>query len=421
MNRAVFFDHVRPLFGNRMTQAQVAGVGLILDEGAARGITDNRKVAYALATAFHETGRRMQPVREGFAKSSEAAVRYLESNWAKGRLKSVKTPYWRPDADGKAWFGRGLVQITHKRNYALLGPLVGVDLLADPELACDPLVSVKILYEGMFRAVSLKGDFTGRSVEEFIDGPKCDYVGARKCVNGTDQARKIAGYAEKFETALNAASQSGEDVEMNNAVAEVVKSIGFGKRGRTVSPVPITNMPIRSGKEVVEKVQRELTRLKYHEVGTIDGIEGKRTESAIDAFRGDNRLPKTGKIDDALIVALAKAKPRKIPDERANATAQDIKDRAPIVREGLAGQIISGGTAAIGGGAAAIPAIEQYIERGEQVAGQVERVGGMLDTLSMISTYALPVIVVIGGGAAFIYFGRIVWRRVRMHQEGELA
>ena len=94
------------------------------------------------------------------------------------------------------------MQLTHEANYVAMGKLLGVDLAGDPDRALDPAISARILIEGVTRGASLKGDFTGRALEDFIAGDRCDYVGARRTVNGTDRAKDIAGYAERCEAAL---------------------------------------------------------------------------------------------------------------------------------------------------------------------------------------------------------------------------
>ena len=66
MNRATFFDNIRPFFG-KLSQAQVLGMEGIIDAFEEVGDGKPETLAYALATAYHETGRRMVPVREGFA------------------------------------------------------------------------------------------------------------------------------------------------------------------------------------------------------------------------------------------------------------------------------------------------------------------------------------------------------------------
>ncbi|AWN35701.1 glycoside hydrolase family 19 protein [Methylobacterium radiodurans] len=199
LDRARFFASIRPLFGT-LSLAQVAGIERLLDAFLAYAfLLDRRHLAYILATSFHETGQRMQPVREGFATSTADAIARLDRAFAAGRLKSVKTPYWRA-----GWFGRGDVQLTHEANYRAMGALIGLDLAGNPDLALDPAISARILIEGVTRGASTRGDFTGRALEDFIAGARCDYEGARRTVNGTDRAADIAGYARRFEAALTA-------------------------------------------------------------------------------------------------------------------------------------------------------------------------------------------------------------------------
>ncbi|WP_449397146.1 hypothetical protein [Devosia riboflavina] len=49
-----------------------------------------------------------------------------------------------------------------------------------------------------------KGTFTGKKLQDYINSDQCNYVEARRIVNGKDKdkAALIAGYAEKFEAAL---------------------------------------------------------------------------------------------------------------------------------------------------------------------------------------------------------------------------
>lgn len=188
------FDKIRPLFGGRLTQAQVDGINIILAEAADSPIQHR---AYLLATAFHETARTMQPVRETRASTDAAAVNKLERAWKAGRLPQVKVPYWRFDQEGKTWLGRGYVQLTHKKNYATASKHIGVDLLGNPEKAMEPKVAARILVRGCE-----EGWFTGKKLSDYLPG---DYVGARRVVNGTDRAALIAAQAMKFEDALRAA------------------------------------------------------------------------------------------------------------------------------------------------------------------------------------------------------------------------
>lgn len=175
-----FYASLRPLFGGRLSQAQVDGLRQIL---AATEALPPEHRAYILATARHETGGAMQPLRE--------------IGRGKGR------PYGLVDATGKAPYGRGLVQLTWAANYARADRELGLGgrLAADYDLALDPGISVQVLVRGM-----VEGWFTGRKLSDFLPG---DYLAARRVVNGSDRAEKIAAEARRFEAALALAAAEG--------------------------------------------------------------------------------------------------------------------------------------------------------------------------------------------------------------------
>ena len=214
MNRAVFFDAIRPMFGGLSTD-QVMGLEILL--AAVDGLPV-RHQAYVLATAYHETAATMQPVRETLAKTDAEAARRLERAWKAGKLPWVKTPYWRAD-NGKYWIGRGYVQLTHKVNYERAGKRMGVDLVADPSAAMSPMLAARIIVQGMS-----EGWFTGVKMSDCAT-----YRDMRKVVNGMDRADMIAGYAAKFETALLEAERQAPrpDVEPVEAMPEAGSQPGL--------------------------------------------------------------------------------------------------------------------------------------------------------------------------------------------------
>lgn len=199
IDRKAFFAETRTrLFGGRMSQAQVDGTRAILDAWQQRRAGgDTRQLAYMLATAFHETAATMQPVRETLATSDAAAAARLESAWARGRLRAVKTPYWRADPEGRYWLGRGLVQLTHRANYERMSRETGIDLVADPGRAMEMDVAVAILFSGME-----KGLFTGRRLADYFAAGPADWVNARRIINGLDRAADVAAYGRLFHRAL---------------------------------------------------------------------------------------------------------------------------------------------------------------------------------------------------------------------------
>ena len=49
--------------------------------------------------------------------------------------------------DGPKFIGRGILQLTGRANYTNMSKKLGVDLVSNPELACDPEISTKIACE----------------------------------------------------------------------------------------------------------------------------------------------------------------------------------------------------------------------------------------------------------------------------------
>jgi predicted chitinase len=200
-HKPVFYSAVRRSIFGRLSEGQVFGMEAILDSWLARpALTDDRWLAYMLATAAHETAKTMQPVRETLAASDDAAIRILDKAFAKGRLPWVKTPYWRRDSDGKTWLGRGLVQLTHKANYIKLSRQIGTDLVADPDRAMDLDIAVTIMFDGM-----MFGLFTGHRLADHFDGEQEDPVSARMIINGTESAMTVARLYLQFKEAIKGA------------------------------------------------------------------------------------------------------------------------------------------------------------------------------------------------------------------------
>ena len=192
MNRTAFYNTVREFFG-KISAKQVNGFEEILAATEHLPITHR---AYLLATAWHETARTMQPIRErgsGDGPDPDSYDDYLQK-YDTGRLAKALGNTPEADGDGVRYAGRGYVQITGLANYKKASALTGLDLVGNPELALQPSVAAKILVEGCARGI-----FTGKKLSDFIPG---DYRNARRVVNGTDKADMIAVYAARFESAL---------------------------------------------------------------------------------------------------------------------------------------------------------------------------------------------------------------------------
>lgn len=173
-----FYDSIKgSLYKGGLTQDQVDGINLLF--GHLNKIENEMIVefsAYILATVYHETDRKMEPIEEYYGSTTRYAP----------------------------WYGRGYVQLTWEENYKKQEEKhydKGEDYWVHKkkERALIPHVSADILVAGM-----IDGDFTGVGLGKYINGNDIDYVNARRVVNGTDKASTIASYAVEFEKALRA-------------------------------------------------------------------------------------------------------------------------------------------------------------------------------------------------------------------------
>lgn len=188
INRKVFFAEVRPtVFNGSLLTGTVRGCNAILDEWERRGLTDLRWLAYKLATARGECGVNMLPVREGFAKTDEAARSYV----ARQGYKYAK------EINGHVYYGRGLVQLTWDFNYKKMGDLLNIDLVNNPDRALEPRIAAAIMFEGMIR-----GTFTGKKLADYFNEVGTDFLNARRIINGMDRAQQFATWGKQFHAAL---------------------------------------------------------------------------------------------------------------------------------------------------------------------------------------------------------------------------
>lgn len=195
MNKAVFYNSIRnSLFGGRLKQLQVDNIENILFHFNLFRLRDLRWLAYILATTFHETASTMRPLREYGRGNGMTYGRKIKMN---------RQPYTYPD---HIYYGRGYVQLTWYENYELMGKILRIPLLENPDLALKPDIAAKIMLEGMTLGVSSRGDFTGKSLEHYFNESKTDWYNARRIINGLDKAKEVSSYARKFYKALKLAS-----------------------------------------------------------------------------------------------------------------------------------------------------------------------------------------------------------------------
>lgn len=201
INRKFFFDQCRSvLFTGKLTQSQVNGLNFILDVWEKfHAKKDDRWLAYALATTFHETGFAMQPVRERGGASYFFRM-YDPQSSQPNRANLAKKMGALP-GDGIVFYGRGFVQLTWRLNYAKMQKNFSVDLTSSAEAADRALESelaAKIMFKGME-----DGIFTGKKLSHYFNPTTEDWKNARKIINGLDCAESIAMHAKKFYSAIS--------------------------------------------------------------------------------------------------------------------------------------------------------------------------------------------------------------------------
>lgn len=196
MNRTAFFAAIRPAFGSSLSQPQVEGIEALLDAGRDLPL---HHMANVLAQVRRETGGYMSPIKETVMPhhknknpSDAEVIRRLDTAFAKGQLKGVKTPYWRGGE-----FGRGQIQLTHAANRLKFGITNRDDLL---KLDVSARVAVEGMVKGLFRSKKL-ADF------EFpadLDAPPSFHP--RRIVNGQDGSdAEVARFHREFAAALTSA------------------------------------------------------------------------------------------------------------------------------------------------------------------------------------------------------------------------
>lgn len=183
-DRKRFFDAYRSEFGP-LDQSQVDGINALLEFFESDlEMTLLEWIAYAMATIKHETAHTFRPIEE-FASGKKYEGRRDLGNTKPG--------------DGPRYKGRGYVQITGRRNYALFSGILQQPLVNEPGLALVPAHAYQILSIGM-----REGKFTGKKLADYIGDQKIDYLNARRIINAIDKAWVIKKYAENFEKVLRA-------------------------------------------------------------------------------------------------------------------------------------------------------------------------------------------------------------------------
>jgi putative chitinase len=196
INRAFFFEQAKiRLFNGSFSQKQVDGLAVIVDRWETKhAAEDDRWLAYMLATAHHETDRKMQPIKEYGGPAYFKKMYDVTGN----RPSLAKSMGNTQPGDGARYFGRGFVQLTWKSNYKRAGDKIGVDLVAHPDRALELGAATEIMFAGM-----IEGWFTGKKLSQYFNATTENWVNARRIINGLDKANLIADYAKRYYGAIS--------------------------------------------------------------------------------------------------------------------------------------------------------------------------------------------------------------------------
>lgn len=232
IDKEVFFAELRAgIFRSGLKITQVKGIEALLDEMYGQPTS---WIAYALATAYHETKKSMKPNTESLnysvqgllntfgrhrisaedanrlgRKPGEGALPVTRQRaianiiyggeWGKKNLGNTEAD------DGWKYRGRGMDHCTGRRNYRLTGNDIDVDLITKPELLLQLPNAVKALHLGMTTGRYVPGNSFSTYLPSVGNATRQQFRNARRIINGTDKAELIADYALAFQEALNKA------------------------------------------------------------------------------------------------------------------------------------------------------------------------------------------------------------------------
>ena len=160
---------IMPLAGSR---ADVFAP-ILADVMLFRQISSPARAAAFLAQVGHESGQLLY-VRELWGPTA-AQQRY------EGRADLGNTQ----PGDGKRFLGRGLIQITGRKNYAACGAALGLDLIAHPELLESP----------PHAAASAAWFWLKNNLNRFAD--RGDFLGLSIAINGKNKDGLPNGWQDR--------------------------------------------------------------------------------------------------------------------------------------------------------------------------------------------------------------------------------
>lgn len=303
-------------------------------------LNTQRRQAHFLAQTAHES--------DGFKTTTE----YASGAAYEGRKDLGNTKR----GDGKKFRGRGLIQLTGRNNYGRASRVLGVDLLANPELAAQ-------FPAAAFTAALFWKD---HQLNHYADADDIKTITHR--ING--------GY---------------------NGLSDRKRYLGIAK-------LELNEVTL---------AQRRLASLNYPS-GKPDGSAGLLTRSAVRDFQDANSLPVTGQLDHTTKTALFSpdATVRPVSEYRANLTAAELKEDGSNIIAGAQDAKLG----AIGTGLASAAGVASQVTTiSDNISGIAEGVKSGASVWGFVQMY-WPIMLGVTAAAIGIYFA---WRAYRGAQVAE--
>ncbi len=241
----------------------ITAVGAVLAPTlAGYGIDTRLRIAHFLGQTCHESA--------GFRTTEE----FASGEGYEGRADLGNN---RP-GDGPRYKGRGLLQLTGRANYRRIGGILGVDLENHPELAAEPVLSLKIACE-FWKANNIN--------------PLCD-------------ADDVVGVTRKVNGGINGLDD--RRTYTSKAKAAIARIEGFVLSGEAPPGAGRPVLHRGSSGEAVGDLQRLLQRAGF--TLAIDDDFGAGTEVAVTAFQSRHGLDVDGIVGRDTWNALDAAVPR---------------------------------------------------------------------------------------------------------------
>jgi putative chitinase len=404
-----------------------------------RGITTSLQVAHIMAQLSLECGAGTEVVENLNYTTPAAMMRAWPSRFptAASCAPYLRNPKRLADKvyngrmgnrpgsdDGYNFRGRGGSQTTGREAYEKLGAAEGHDLIANPDLLNDPelfldfAVADFIMCDclrwtaprpgmplGDINAVThhLNGGYNGLADRKVWFAHWCKALGV-----GVKPA-PVATAAPVGLLSVAAAPQGGADEADYSDGPHTYDADSVLRFGQHDNPVV-----------EVKVIQRALADKGYRP-GKVDGSFGNETRKAVLAFQADNGLPTTGEVDDATKRELETAPPAPVAEDRAQATAADLRaEGSQTIAAADTIKKIGWGTLTVVGGGKSLDAAGA-LDKAHGLIDQASSFRGIVDSAGDLFQWAGSHwwIGAIGAGVALVFFGeKVIARRVADHRSG---